>query len=138
MAAWLAAGVLIAGQADARAPARPGARPPESAVVARLVAALKDPDLDVRLALGQALARMPAAAVGPLGEALRDADPMRRAGAAYALGLIGEPAAAALPNLLDALDDPELEVRRQSARAVGRVMVPRASPRPLRPEAVRR
>ena len=131
MAAWLVAALLIPPPADAR--------PSDGVVVARLVEALKDPDLDVRLHLGAALAQVPNAAVDPLTAALRDANPSRRAGAAYALGLIGGRAADALPVLLDVLDDPELEVRRQASQAVNRVLASRparrANPRPV---AVRR
>lgn len=101
-------------------------RPADSVIVAKLVEALKDPDLEVRQNLGAALARLPIEAVGPLMAALKDANPARRAGAAYALGLIGDPAASsALPGLLDALSDPELEVRRQASQAVARIVTPR-------------
>lgn len=100
------------------------ARPDDAVIVTRLVEALKDSDVEVRQNLGAALAKLSADAVGPLTAALKDPNPARRAGAAYALGLIGEPAAAALPGLLDALTDADLEVRRQASQSVGRVLTP--------------
>lgn len=105
-------------------PADPPARPDDAVIVTRLVEALKDTDVEVRQNLGAALAKLPVDSVGPLTAALKDPNPARRAGAAYALGLIGEPAAAALPGLLDALTDTDLEVRRQASQSVGRVLPP--------------
>ena len=128
--AYLAAAMLFGAQTDDRLS--------DAAVAARLVDALKDPDLEVRLALGQALTKVSGVAVGPLTVALKDPLPARRAGAAYALGLIGDRANDALPNLLDALNDPELEVRRQAALAVGRVLSARPARVVPRPQAVRR
>lgn len=127
--AWLAALLLLGAQPDDR--------PSDAAVAVRLVDALKDPDLEVRLALGQALTKVSGAALGPLTVALKDKIPARRAGAAYALGLIGDRAAESLPGLLDALGDPEVEVRRQAAMAVSRVLSAR-QPRPVPRHAVRR
>lgn len=131
MSAWLLAASLAALQP-------PVPRPDDAAVVVRLVDALRDPDVEVRQHLGAALAKLPADAVGPLTVALKDAVPARRAGAAYALGLIGEPASAALPGLLDALTDADLEVRRQASQAVGRVITARPARRaaPKTPLAV--
>ncbi len=103
-------------------PADPPARPDDAVIVSRLIDAMKDTDVEVRQNLGAALAKLPLDSVGPLAAALKDPNPARRAGAAYALGLIGEPAAAALPGLLDALADADLEVRRQASQSVGRVL----------------
>ena len=105
------------------APATPAADPvPEDALVRRLIDALKDTDPDVRLNLTAALAKIGPAAVEPLVTALKDSLPERRAGAAQALGQIGAGAKAALPQLLDALDDKDLDVRRQASFAVSRII----------------
>lgn len=104
----------------------------DDALVRRLIDALKDPDPDVRQNLAAALAKVGPAAVEPLVAALKDSLPERRAGAAYALGLIGTAAGTALPGLLDALDDKELDVRRQASFAISRV-VPGGAARPTVP-----
>ena len=96
--------------------------PNDRELVNRLVAALKDPDADVRSNLAQALAKIGPTAVEPLSEALADALPERRAGAAYALGLLGPVAKSALPQLLNLLDDKDTEVRRQASQAIIRVL----------------
>jgi HEAT repeat protein len=54
--------------------------------------------------------------------ALKGDNPERRAGAAYTLGLIGPPAKAALPALLNALKDETIDVRRQASYAVSRLI----------------
>ena len=102
--------------------------PSDRELVNRLVAALKDPDADVRANLAQALAKIGPTAVEPLSEALADALPERRAGAAYALGLLGPVARSALPQLLDLLDDKDTEVRRQASLAILRVLPSVKSP----------
>ena len=56
-----------------------------------------------------ALGHMGPGAVGPLVAALDHADALVRRGAAKALSLRGPAAAPALPRLLKALDDPDLE-----------------------------
>ena len=66
----------------------------------RLIAALDDPDPDVRAKLSQALAKIGPAAVEPLVEASANSATERRAGAAAALGLLGPVAKSALPQLL--------------------------------------
>ena len=96
--------------------------PSDRELVSRLIAALKDPDADVRANLAQALAKIGPAAVEPLSEALADPLPERRAGAAYALGLLGPVAKSALPQLLTLLDDTETDVRRQASQAIIRVL----------------
>lgn len=63
----------------------------------RLIAALNDPDPDIRANLSQALAKIGPAAVEPLVEALANSVTERRAGA---LGLLGPVAKSALPQLL--------------------------------------
>lgn len=101
----------------------PAAEPvADDVLVKRLIAALQDPDPDVRQNLATALAKIGPAAVEPLTAALADDLPERRAGAAYALGQIGPPARSALPKLLDALDDKELDVRRQASYALSRLV----------------
>jgi HEAT repeat protein len=94
----------------------------EDVLVRRLIDALKDSDTDVRQNLAATLAKIGPAAVEPLTAALKDAVPERRAGAAYSLGLIGPTAKSSLPQLLDMLDDKELDVRRQAAYAVSRIV----------------
>jgi HEAT repeat protein len=105
------------------APSVPAADPgSDETVVRRLIEALKDADPDVRQNLAAALAKIGPTAVEPLVAALKDPLAERRAGAAYALGLIGPAARAALPKLLDALDDKDLDVRRQVSYAVSRLV----------------
>jgi HEAT repeat protein len=101
----------------------------EEILIRRLIEALKEDDPDVRQNLASALAKLGSAAVEPLITALKDkgGPPERRAGAAYALGQIGLSAKAALPALLDALNDKELDVRRQAAYAVNR-LIPNKKP----------
>jgi len=94
----------------------------DESIIRKLVAALKDPEPEVRQNLGFALAKIGLPTVELLTEALKDALPERRAGAAYALGLIGVPARVALPSLLDLLNDPDATVRRQASYAIGRVI----------------
>lgn len=91
-------------------------------ISARLIKALNDPDQEVRQNLANALARIGEPAVGPLVEALKDTDPNRRAGAAYSLALIGTRADSALPDLMDALSDPVVEVRRQVSYAISQMV----------------
>ena len=103
----------------------PAAAPPalgDRDLALRLIAALNDPDPDVRANLSQALAKIGPAAVEPLVEALANSVPERRAGAAAALGLLGPVAKSALPQLLNLLDDKETEVRRQASQAIVRVL----------------
>lgn len=94
----------------------------DEVLVRRLIDALKDADPDVRQNLATSLAKIGPVAVEPLVAALRDSLPERRAGAAYALGQIGAPAKSALPHLLDALDDKELDVRKQASLAISRLV----------------
>ena len=126
--AILVAGVVAAG-VSAADPVPPV---PQDKLIDRLIEGLKDPDPDVRQNLAVALAKVGPAAVEPLVTALSDSLPERRAGVAYALGQIGTPARSALPKLLDALDDKEVDVRRQAAYAISR-LVPTGSVKPTQP-----
>ena len=96
--------------------------PTEGELIARLIVGLKDSDADVRANLAQALAKIGPTAVESLTDALADALPERRAGAATALGLLGTSAKSALPKLLELLDDQETEVRRQASQAITRML----------------
>ena len=96
--------------------------PTEGELIARLIVGLKDSDADVRANLAQALAKIGPTAVESLTDALADALPERRAGAATALGLLGTSAKSALPKLLELLDDQETEVRRQASQAIIRML----------------
>lgn len=106
------------------APAAPVPPPSEAeeSVIRRLIEAMKDADLDVRLNVAYALSKIGPPAIESLVTTLKDTNTDRRAGAAYTLGLIGPQARSALPALLDALTDPEVEVRRQASYAIGRVL----------------
>ncbi len=118
-------GLLLAGWTAAvavAAPPTPLPEPDNKEVVKKLVEALKDPDLDVRQNLGVALSKIGADAVEPLVVALKGDNVDRRAGAAYSLGLIGPPARAAIPALLDALKDETTEVRRQASYSIARLL----------------
>ncbi|MCU0703786.1 MAG: HEAT repeat domain-containing protein [Fimbriiglobus sp.] len=95
---------------------------PTDVLVRRLIDGLKDPDPDVRLNLAVALAKVGPVAVEPLTAALDDSLAERRAGAAYALGQMGVVARPALPKLLDALDDKDLDVRRQASYSLSRLV----------------
>ena len=108
---------LPAPQPDAR---RPG--PLDDEVVRQLVEALKDPDFEVRQNLAVALAKTGSRTVPLLRDALKDKLTERRSGAAYTLGLLGEAARPALPELLNALNDSDTDVRRQASFAIARVV----------------
>lgn len=94
----------------------------DESIVRRLVAALKDPEPEVRQNLAFALAKIGPPSIELLTLALKDTNPDRRAGAAYALGLIGASARVALPALLDLLNDTDSAVRRQASYAISRVI----------------
>jgi len=57
---------------------------------------------------------------------LRDPDPITRRNAAGALRLQGAKAAAALPAIAQLLDDEDIRVRREAARAVQHLRLPAA------------
>jgi HEAT repeat protein len=112
----------------------PAAEPvTEDVLVRRLIDGLKDTDPDVRQNLAVALAKIGSAAVEPLTAALDDSLAVRRAGAAYALGQIGPAAKPALAKLLDALDDKDLDVRRQASYALSRLVPGGGAKPPAKP-----
>ncbi len=102
--------------------AQPTTVAPDDAIIKRLVTALGDGDPDVRQNIALALAKIGSDSITPLSAALTDPNAERRAGAAYALGLIGESANAAIPSLLNLLDDVSVDVRRQASYAVSRIV----------------
>ena len=90
---------------------------------AALVAALKDKNIEVRGAAAVALGEYPdAQAIEPLTAALADKSEFVRAQSARALGANSHAAARAVPPLIRVLtSDPDLEVRRQAATALGHI-----------------
>jgi hypothetical protein len=112
----------------AAALALPGQLPPPlpnpvgDDVLTRLVDGLDDRDFEVRQNLAAALARLGPRAVPPLRDALKGGTAYSRAGAAYALGLLGDAARPALGDLLDLLKDADTDVRRQASFALSRVV----------------
>lgn len=99
------------------------------AIVAALIGALQDADLEVRTNAAIALANVGTDAVDALTATLADRNKDARAAAAYALGQIGGPAASATESLMKALKDEDKEVRRQSAQALSRIIAgTKASP----------
>lgn len=133
-AALIVATALALPQPDAR---RPG--PLDDEAVRRLVEALKDPDFEVRQNLAVALAKTGGRTVPLLRDALKDKLAERRSGAAYTLGLLGEAARPALPELLNALNDTDTDVRRQASFAIARVVpAGRVTPAPATDGVLRR
>jgi len=104
----------------------------DETIIRRLIVALKDSDPDVRQNISIALAKVGPAAVELLIATLKskESSTEQRAGVAYTLGQIGSPARAALPALLDALEDADLDVRRQASYAISR-LIPAPKPMPL-------
>ena len=134
------AALLVAAALSQPAPPAEARRPAlDDDTVRRLIDALKDPDFEVRQNLAAALAKTGPRVVPLLREALKDKLVERRSGAAYALGLLGDAARPALPELLDALSDPDPDVRRQASYAVVRVVpAGRAAPAPTATDGVLR
>ena len=134
------AALLVAAALSQPAPPAEARRPAlDDDTVRRLIDALKDPDFEVRQNLAAALAKTGPRVVPLLREALKDKLVERRSGAAYALGLLGDAARPALPELLDALSDPDTDVRRQASYAVVRVVpAGRAAPAPTATDGVLR
>jgi HEAT repeat protein/beta-lactamase regulating signal transducer with metallopeptidase domain len=96
------------------------------AVVTALIAALKDPDVEVRRAVVRALGnRRDLRAVPGLTEALRDQDAEVRSGAIEALAELGDTRAASA--FASALGDESVEVRRAAARGLAELKVPDAT-----------
>jgi HEAT repeat protein len=115
--------VLMGGALAPAAPARAG----DPELIAGLIAALDDPDGEVRQNVALTLANLGEEAVPALLTALTDPKPNRRAGAASALGYIRPSAKSAIPALMDALKDRDEGVRRQASYALSR-MVRKAPP----------
>ncbi len=84
-----------------------------------LIAALRDPEKDVRARATQALAKIGSPAVDQLVAALEDEDWTVRYRAAEALGLIGDPAA--FDPLVAALQDGKDHVRYMAAKGLGKL-----------------
>jgi HEAT repeat protein len=119
VSSWLLAASLV------------GAQAADATVTPQLIAALRDGDIEVRHYTAMALARLGPAAIGPLSEALKDANHYTRAGAAYALAQIGPEAQSATGPLLTALKDSSTLVRRQAAYALSKIVQPQStSPEP--------
>ncbi|TAJ43675.1 HEAT repeat domain-containing protein [Methanofollis fontis] len=89
-----------------------------------LLEALRDPDMGVRSAAAQALARIGTQALTVLIPTLRDPDWRIRYRAAEALGEIGDPRA--VSPLIRSLSDEKDHVRYMSAKALGQIGDPAA------------
>ena len=100
------------------------------ALAARLIDALGDANAEVRLYSASALADLGLSAVEPLASALTDANPGRRAFAAYALGMMRPAPRRAVPALTDLLRDPDSDVRAKAAQAVSRILARDRRPSP--------
>lgn len=99
------------------------ARPPVGSahfkeLIPALLAALTDPDGNVRQMAAATLVLIGGEAVGPLTQALGAKDKETRANGAYVLGQLGEQAEEALPALAKALKDQDADVRRRVAFAI--------------------
>lgn len=120
---WALAGAALGQPPDPPpVPTIPAAPSPVETVVGPLVEALADADAEVRLQAAAALAECGPPALEPLTKALADGSAPRRAAAAYALGLMGRAASPALPELTRLLKDGDRAARRQAATALSRVM----------------
>jgi hypothetical protein len=101
--------------------------PPERTqreIIAALIEALDDEDIEVRINLANALARIGEKTTQPLIDALKHPNKERRAGAAYALAQLRPAPQDAVPALLAALKDKEEIVRRQASYALSRIVGP--------------
>ena len=99
------------------------AAPPQQPPVARASLTEIRPyqDWDVHQTAADSLGRIGTAAVPALVRALSDADPKRRAEAAWLLGRIGPGAKQAVPALVNALSDPLPSVQKAASRALGQI-----------------
>ena len=116
------------GSADERGSRAAQPKPPASRSIAELRAALRDPDLSVRLAaveeLGHRTSSSPEA-IDALVEALADPAPLPRRFAAGALAEVKSPSVPMLVALAKLLRDAELEPRDSAARSLA-ALAPRA------------
>lgn len=96
--------------------------PPRADVITPLIAALREPDPQLRSHIAAALAAIGSPTVDPLLAALGDKDRIMRANAAYAISQVGLPAIAAKEPLLKMLKDDDREVRRQAAFALSKLL----------------
>jgi hypothetical protein len=104
-------------------PASPAAQAPSAGqrfkdLVPELIKGLADSDRDVVQSAATALGHLGARAVPALAEGLKSKEATLRANAALALGKMGSDGDAAIPGLLHCLQDSQVEVRRQAARAL--------------------
>jgi HEAT repeat protein len=90
----------------------------------QLLVALADPDLLIRSHAAMALGKIKPPVVGLLIEALNHPNAGARHGAAVALGLIGAPAAPAVPRLVEMLRAPEVAVQHGTKVALERIGPP--------------
>jgi HEAT repeat protein len=97
--------------------------------VDKLAAYLSHPDEPSRRGASSVLASLGSPGLEPLRRGLRHDVGDVRASAAWGLGEMGPKAAAAVPDLLDRMEDPDPRVRNESARSLGRID-------PERPEVV--
>jgi len=106
-------------------PAEPAEVQLSDAAIDALIAAIKDPDADVRRAAISALGKLrDSRTIEPLMAALTDASPDVRRYAAAALGDLRD--SRAVPGLVRALDDESADVRRYAAAALGDLRDPQA------------
>src|SRR3954462_9224775 len=115
-------GVVAVG-AVAQPPEPPKLPVPVPDLVKALIDTLKDADGELRIYAGNALAAIGPPAVEALTTTLSDPNRDARAAAAYALGQMGADAAPAATALVKALKDSEIDVRRQSAQALSRIVL---------------
>lgn len=120
--------VLAAGRATAQAPDPPPLSVAAPQLTAALIVALADTDFEVRVNAANALAALGPPAVESLITSLGSANRDVRSAAAYALGQMGADAAPAAAGLLRVLKDTDTDVRRQSAQALGRILLAQRFP----------
>lgn len=94
---------------------------PANRVVPALISVLTDENENVRVVGSVALQKLGESAVPYLIEALTAESASIRLNAAYALGEIGKPLDTILPALINALTDPEWNVRRLVVRALATI-----------------
>ena len=93
--------------------------PDNASAIPALIKVLNDKDTDVRYYATLALSLMyPHDVVAPLGNALKDPDPLTRRNAALALGFVRRYTEGAWPNLVLLLKDKDAEVRKAARQAL--------------------